>query len=297
MGDSPTPGQVPSQSAALAMRGSSQPSTPVPDGEHISSSQSTGGAGPPGEPAAVVRKQLAELKVSMLQTVQALGARVQTTAELCEVLTGVLDAIAASMHYSSPPVLQSGNGAAAGGRADAAGGPSLFCAAVSAGGAGGVRDTAASDPNKLAAAGMALQLAAAAAEGCLDEHQTQFVTPANSFTGTASSSTSSTEGLAATHSLPGGVLPARLVAAALPLLTQGPCALSHAVQRLLLALVPSAPQVCQTLCPHCVCLYCCSTVVGNATFVMAMSVSVATFSDSICILLLRLVSSWTKLGR
>jgi hypothetical protein len=124
---------------------------------------------------------------------------------------------------------------------------------VSAGGAGGVRDAAASDPNKLAAAGMALQLAAAAAEGCLDEQQTQFVTPANSFTGTASSSTSSTEGLAASRSLPGGVLPARLVAAALPLLTQGPCALSHTVQRLLLALVPSAPQVRQAYCSHCVC--------------------------------------------
>jgi hypothetical protein len=90
---------------------------------------------------------------------------------------------------------------------------------------------------------MALQLAAAAAEGCLDEQQTQFVTPANSFTGVSGSSTSSMDGGAAARSLPGGVLPARLVAAALPLLTQGPCALSHALQRLLLALVPSAPQV------------------------------------------------------
>jgi hypothetical protein len=89
---------------------------------------------------------------------------------------------------------------------------------------------------------MALQLAAAAAEGCLGPQDDRFVTPVSSFTGPVAGAASSADRGAA-PGLPGGMLPTKLVSAALPLLTQGPRAVRHAVQRVLLSLVPAAPQV------------------------------------------------------
>lgn len=204
-----------------------------------------------------MQQQLAHLKLVMLQTVHALAGRVQTAAELCEVVTGVLTGAAASLNYpscSSPPVLSLAGGPASaavalGGSGAGIASPFQPAAALpptaSFGGAGaGSREVVATplgapDHAKLAAAVMALQLAAAAADGCLSEQQDQFVTPFNSFTGTAPS----TSGSSSPRSLPGGVLPPKLVAAAQPLLTQGPHVLRHAVQRILLALLPAAPQV------------------------------------------------------
>jgi hypothetical protein len=261
LGESPVPGQQLGSAAAAhkAAQTSSQAGTATVTHAARDAQLSAGaGAGVGGGDAAggtLVQRQLAHLKLTMLQMVHALAGRVQTAAELCEVITGVLNAAAASLNYpscSSPPVLSSAGGpvsAAAALGGSGAGGASPFQPAatlppmVSFGGAGG-RDGAgaapgAADEGKLAAVLMALQLAAAAADGCLLAQQEHFVTPCSSFTGTGVAPSNSE----AQRSLPGGVLSTKLVAAALPLLMQGPHVLRHAVQRILLALLPAAPQV------------------------------------------------------
>lgn len=259
LGESPIPGQHPA-AAAHAAQSSSQGSTP----RAASSSQQQqplAGAAPGSEHAGTVRQQLAELKLTMLQTVQALAGRVQTGAELCEVVTGVLHAVTADLRcqgHSSPVRLSSSGGAAA-----AANGP-VFANGVSGSfggspfevaaagtapasflGTAASRDggapVSAADAATLATAGMALQLAAAAAEGCVGERDGAFVTPLSSFTA-GPDATHSADGVASLRGLPGGVLPSRLVSAALPLLTQGPPVVRHAVQHILLTLLPTAPQ-------------------------------------------------------
>lgn len=265
LGESPVPGQQPGSAAAAqkAAHSSSQAGTAAITQAardvqlSAGGGAGAGGGGGGGDAAGgtLVQRQLAHLKLTMLQMVHALAGRVQTAAELCEVITGVLNAAAASLNYpscSSPPVLSTAGGPASAAAAlggSGAGGASPFQPAatlpptVSFGGAGG-RDGAgaapgAVDEGKLAAVLMALQLAVAAADGCLSAQQEHFVTPCSSFTGTGiAPSSSDTQ-----RSLPGGVLPSKLVAAALPLLTQGPHVLRHAVQRILLALLPAAPQV------------------------------------------------------
>lgn len=195
----------------------------------------------------------------MLETVQGLAGRVQTAAELCEVITGVLTSVSTDLHYQSAPRRLSGAGGWLPGAANVPAtqvGSSPFQTAAlgsAAGGAGGASaqvaregSTAAAaatvDASRLATASMALELAATAAETRLAE-QDSFVTPCSSFTGTAAVRPGSSSG----HSLAGGVLPAKLVAAALPMLAHGPPVLRHAVQRILLALLPAAPQVCRAV--------------------------------------------------
>lgn len=283
LGESPTPGQHPASAVARAAQ-SSQSSTPRASAAPGGTQQlSSAGAAPVAEHASTVRQQLAGLKLAMFQTVQALAGRVQTGGELCEVVTGVLHAVAAELHcqgHSSPTRLSSSGGAAAAVASAAANGPvgefgSSPFELAAAGGAPvsttgtGARDgslsTKSTDSAKLAEAGMALQLAAAAAEGCLGEQDDAFVTPISSFTGTALAGAGTASANGGTgRGLPGGMLPAKLVSAALPLLTRAPLVVRHAVQRILLTLLPAAPQVSKQYtmhyvsCPEFVQLCCCS---------------------------------------
>jgi hypothetical protein len=198
----------------------------------------------------------------MVQTVQALAGRVQTGGELCEVVTGVLQAVTEDLNYPGISSPASGNSATGGtaaanglGEAGAGASPFLQAAALPAGaslsslatGHEQAEPISAIEPAKLATAGMALQLAAAATEAGveqLQEEQQPFTTPLNSFTGAAASSAdASFTGGPPVRQLADGVLPGKLVMAAAPLLRQGPAVLRHAVQRILLALLPAAPQV------------------------------------------------------
>lgn len=245
--------------AAVPRAGSSsQAGTPTAAGTPRTGSQAgaadtAGGAS--GEPA--LQQQLAGLKLTMLETVQALAARVQTAAELCEVITGVLTAVAADLNYSGhsharTPSSAAGAVAAAmnGPAGDAASSPFQPMAATAASFSppAGTRERqlAAGDPAKLARAGVALDLAAAAAEARMQDQQ-PFRTPLSSFTTSASSSVTGWHGALR---LPNGVLPVQLLSAALPLMQHGPPVVRHAVQRILLALLPGAPQVCTRRLPR-----------------------------------------------
>lgn len=247
-GDSPAHGQRSMTGTPRAALSSSQAGTPTaPDN---SSPPAAAAAGGPADAAFTLQQELGALKLTMLQMVQALAARVQTTGELSEVVTGVLHSVAASLHlqrYIVPRTLSAaGAAAAANGPSElpvspfqvAAAGPS---AAAQVAGPSGSRDAQlAGGPAgaaKLASAAVALELAAAAAESHVQDKA--FVTPPSSFGGSAAATRSELAVM-----LPGGVVPSQLVSASLPFLLHGAPALRPTVHRILLALLPAAPQVC-----------------------------------------------------
>lgn len=247
-GDSPAHGQRSLGGTPRAALSSSQAGTPTaPDSS--SPPAAAAAAGGPADASFTLQQELGALKLTMLQMVQALAARVQTTGELSEVVTGVLHSVAASLQlqrYSVPwTVSAAGAAAAANGPSElpvspfqlAAAGPAAAAQVVGPSGsrdaqlAGGPAGTA-----KLASAAVALELAAAAAESHVQDKA--FVTPPSSFGGSAGFTRSEPAVL-----LPGGVVPAQLVSASLPILLHGAPGLRPTVHRILLALLPAAPQV------------------------------------------------------
>lgn len=185
---------------------------------------------------AVFKQQLAHLKEALLAAVRLLAGRIGTAAELCEAVTGALAAAGAELGLTGPggsagaaSVLFSG---LVGGQSVGSGGGA---AAAAAGGGAGVQagPDQEADASEAAAAAMMLQCAAAATAAFVAQC-------GGSSRGTALQQAGAGQPLLV---LPGGVLPAGLVAAALPLLQASPALIRRPVQHILLALLPAATKV------------------------------------------------------